>query len=114
MHTHLSSAGSLCTYFITTANDLHVLTSLIFILVIVDDGNSLILLSGLHFAVLLGTGRLFAWWSGVLAIIRVTGLLCVVFGTLVVKVILFLVFILLSVLSLGALGLLLWCCSVSA
>ena len=83
---------------------------LVFILVIVNDRNRLVLLGGLHFAVLLGTGRLLARWSGVLAIVRVARLLCVVFGALfVVEVIFLILLVLLSVLSLGALGLLLWC-----
>jgi hypothetical protein len=88
---------------------------ILILIIVINNRNGLVLFGGLHFPVLLGASWLLRRGTGILTIIRITWLLCVVFGALLVEVIflLFLVVVVFSILGLGALGLLLRSCSAS-
>jgi hypothetical protein len=79
-------------------------SSLVILVIVIDDGNSLVLFGGLHFPVLLGTSRLLGGWAGIFAIVTVTWLLSVIIGALVFKVVLiFVVLVVFGILGLGGL-----------
>jgi hypothetical protein len=95
---------------ITTHGETHSKVESLILIIVIDNRNSLVLLGGLHFPILLGAGWLLGRGAGILAVVRIAWLLCVIFRALLVEVI-FLLFLIVffSILGLGALGLLLGC-----
>lgn len=84
---------------------------LVILIVVIDDRDSLVLLGSLHLPVLLGASRLLRWRTSILTIVRITRFFGIIFGAFLLKVIfLFLFLVIFTVLGLGALCLLLWCC----
>jgi hypothetical protein len=96
---------------ITTHGETHCGTNnlILILIIVINNRDSLVLFGGLHFPVLLRASWLLGRGTGILTIIRITWLLCIVLGALLVEVIflLFLVVVFFSILGLGALGLLL-------
>jgi hypothetical protein len=81
--------------------------SLVIIIIVINDWDSLGLLRSLNLPILLRTGWLLRGRTGILAIVLITRLFGVVFLVIILEVVLFF-FVLIVVFGLGTLCLLLW------
>jgi hypothetical protein len=81
--------------------------SLVILIIVINDWDSLGLLSSLDFPILLSTSWLLRGRTGILAIVLITRLFGVVFLVIFLEVVLFF-FVLIVVFRLGTLCLLLW------
>jgi hypothetical protein len=82
--------------------------SLVIVIIVIDDWDSLGLLGSLDLPILLRTSWLLRGRTGILAIVLITRLFGVVFLVIFLEIVLFFFFVLIVVFRLGTLRLLLW------